>query len=101
MESGLIFNQLICEFESRHPRHSLPTTYLCCSNLVPVFRKAQRSLEYCFADTINRSRLSITVSHCPIVTTTLRDPQIESIQCAELHPLSVCRHPMRDFYCFL
>jgi hypothetical protein len=21
MESGLTFNQLICEFESRHPRH--------------------------------------------------------------------------------
>jgi len=23
MESGLIFNQLICEFESRHPYHDM------------------------------------------------------------------------------
>ena len=26
MESGLTFNQLICEFESRHPCHTLSAT---------------------------------------------------------------------------
>jgi hypothetical protein len=39
MESGLTFNQLICEFESRHPRHDIFNCQLSIVDLNPEHRR--------------------------------------------------------------